>query len=292
MTAPFTTIAQLLRHAAIDKFDAQFILQHTLNLSRAGVIANPDKVIDPAQATRVQALLQRRAAGEPVAYILGEREFYGEMFKVSPAVLIPRPETEHLVEALLFRLSEVHASKRPRVLDLGTGSGAIAITVKRLRPDLNVIATDISADALQIAKANAANLNADVAFYQGSWYEALRALDSFDAMVDTIPPKFDIIVSNPPYIADGDKHLAEGDLRFEPAIALSDKTPDAKGFAALQHIIDGAPKHLKKGGWLLFEHGFDQAKMAEDALKSGSFRHIFTQKDLAGCDRVSGGVWM
>jgi release factor glutamine methyltransferase len=275
------TIDQLLRHAAIEKFDAQFILQHTLKMSRASVIAHPEKIIDASQAALVQTRLQRRAAGEPVAYILGEREFYGEMFKVSPAVLIPRPETEHLVEAALTMLSEQSALRVLNLLDLGTGSGAIAITLKRLRPDVRVTATDISADALNIARENAKNLSADVIFHQGSWYDALA----------NTPQKFDVIVSNPPYIAEGDAHLSQGDLRFEPAVALSDQTPNAKGFAALQHIISGAPNWLVDGGWLLFEHGFDQAKMAEDALFTCGFRQLIMEKDLAGCDRISGGRW-
>lgn len=276
------TIAQLLQHTDIEKFDAQFILQHTLKMSRAGVIAHPEKLIDAALAAVVKARLARRAAGEPVAYILGEREFYGEMFKVGPAVLIPRPETEHLVEAALTRLAEPSASRSLRLLDLGTGSGAIAITLKRQRPDVQVTATDISIDALNIARENAKTLAADIMFHQGSWYAALPK----DA------PKFDIIVSNPPYIAEGDAHLGQGDLRFEPPVALSDQTPNAKGFAALQRIIDDAPNWLVEGGWLLFEHGFDQAKMAEDALFTGGFRQLFAEKDLGGCDRVSGGRWL
>jgi release factor glutamine methyltransferase len=285
MTTTPITIAQLMRDVAfanaVEKFDAQFILQHTLNLSRASVIANPNKIIDANQAALMQSRLQRRAAGEPVAYILGQREFYGEMFKVSPAVLIPRPETEHLVEAALARLPEQSASRVLNLLDLGTGSGAIAITLKRLRPDVRVTATDISADALNIARENANNLEAEITFHQGSWYDALA----------TTPQKFDIIVSNPPYIADGDAHLSQGDLRFEPAVALSDQTPNAGGFAALQHIINGAPNWLVDGGWLMFEHGYDQAKMAEDALFTGGFKQLFMEKDLSGCDRVSGGVW-
>ncbi len=280
MNAP-PTIAQLLRHAAIDKFDAQFIVQHTLNLSRASIIAHPDKVIALHDAETVKHRLERRAAGEPVAYILGEREFYGEVFKVTPAVLIPRPETEHLVEAALARLPSHNASSRPNLLDLGTGSGAIAVTLARLRPDLRVTATDISIEALVIADENARNLDARVEFHQGSWFGALPKAT----------PKFDIIVSNPPYIAEGDTHLTQGDLRFEPPIALSDQTPNAKGFAKLQHIIDEAPNWLVNGGWLLFEHGYDQAVMAQDALFTAGFSQVFTQKDLGGCDRVSGGVW-
>ncbi len=279
MTSASTTIAQLLRHANIDKIDAQFILQHTLKLSRSTIIAHSERIVETAQAAHLQNCFNRRAAGEPVAYILGEREFYGEMFKVSPAVLIPRPETEHLVEAVLTRLPKPNGSRGPILLDLGTGSGAIAITLKRQRPDVQAVATDISSDALNIARENAQNLQANVTFYLGSWYAAL-------------PPRtqrFDVIVSNPPYIADGDAHLSQGDLRFEPPAALSDQARNGNGFAALQHIIDGAPTWLSMGGWLLLEHGFDQGKMAENALLKGGFSQIFTLKDLAGCDRVSGG---
>ncbi len=281
MTSTPTTIAQLLLHTEIDKFDAQFIVQHSLKLSRASIIAHPNKIIAAGDADTVKKRLERRAAGEPVAYILGEREFYGEVFKVNPAVLIPRPETEHLVEAVLTRLPNAYSPRPMSVLDLGTGSGAIAVTLARLRPDINVTATDISVDALAVARDNAHSHNARVAFYQGSWYSALPAQTQ----------KFDIIVSNPPYIADGDVHLTQGDLRFEPPIALSDQTPNAQGFAALQSIIDGAPSWLVAGGWLLFEHGYDQALMAQEALSKGGFSQVFTQKDLSGCDRVSGGAW-
>ena len=276
-----STIAQLLRHTAIDKFDAQFIVQHTLNLSRASIIAHPDKIIALHDAETVKNRLERRAAGEPVAYILGEREFYGEVFKVTPAVLIPRPETEHLVEAALARLPTASALRCRYLLDLGTGSGAIAVTLARLRLDLRVTATDISIEALAIADENARNLKARVEFHQGDWFAALPKATL----------KFDIIVSNPPYIAEGDTHLNQGDLRFEPPIALSDQTPNAKGFAILQRIIDEAPNWLVNGGWLLFEHGYDQAVMAQDALFTGGFSQVFTQKDLSRCDRVSGGVW-
>jgi release factor glutamine methyltransferase len=281
MTSASPTIAQLLQHTEIDKFDAQFIVQHTLKLSRASIIAHPDKIITASDADIVKFRLERRAAGEPVAYILGEREFYGEVFKVNPAVLIPRPETEHLVEAVLTRLSNAKTTKPMSLLDLGTGSGAIAVTLARLRPEIKVTATDVSADALRVARENAHNLNTQVEFYQGSWYAALP----------THTQKFDIVVSNPPYIADGDAHLTQGDLRFEPPIALSDQTPNAQGFAALQHIIDGAPSWLVDGGWLLFEHGYDQAQMAQAALIKRGFSQVFTQKDLGGCDRVSGGAW-
>ena len=284
MTQSPISITQLLRHAAIDPFDAQFILQHTLQLPRASVIAHPDKLIAESDAMLVRSRLERRAAGEPVAYILGEREFYGEMFKVNPAVLIPRPETEHLVEAALAHLPALSTSVAPNVLDLGTGSGAIAVTLKRLRPDVNMTATDISIEALNVAHENASNAGVAISFYRGSWYDALPPLLAIQA-------KFDMIVANPPYIALGDTHLSQGDLRFEPAQALSDETLGARGFAALQQIISGAPHWLKDGGYLLLEHGFDQASMAEDALFSGGFSQLIALQDLAGCDRVSGGRW-
>jgi release factor glutamine methyltransferase len=204
-----------------------------------------------------------------VAYILGHREFYGLAFEVGPAVLIPRPETELLVELGLERLPP-----QGRVLDMGTGSGAIAVAIAHTRPDAQVTALDVSPDALATARRNADSNSARVRFLHSSWYEALDG------------EQFDLIVSNPPYIAAGDRHLSEGDLRFEPAGALTDH---ADGLSALRTIIAGAPRHLAPQGWLLMEHGYDQAEAVRALLAQGRYTAVQSWEDLAGIARVSGG---
>jgi release factor glutamine methyltransferase len=221
------------------------------------------------EAARLDALVQRRLAGEPIAYIVGEREFFGLPFRVGPGVLIPRPDTELIVELSLERLPP-----RGRLLDMGTGSGAIAVACAHARRDASVTALDLSEDALAIARANAAANGAQVRFLQSDWFSAIGE------------ERFELIASNPPYIAAGDEHLSQGDLRFEPVGALTDH---ADGLSALRIIIDGAPGHLVPGGWLLLEHGYDQAEAVRALLAARGFLDVQSWRDLAGIERVSGG---
>jgi release factor glutamine methyltransferase len=207
-----------------------------------------------------------------MAYLIGQREFRGHVLRVSPDVLIPRPDTELLVE---LGLAAVDASQATSFLDLGTGSGAIAISVALARPNLQVTATDFSSSALAIAQTNAKNLDARIQWWQGNWYEAL-------------PPegRFDVIVSNPPYIAGNDRHLLQGDLRFEPRQALTD---EEDGLSDIKTIIDGAALHLNAGGQLWLEHGYDQGRAVQDLLGLAGFSSVKTHHDLAGQPRVTGG---
>ena len=269
-----TRLIQSLDLAAADaRLEAQLLLAHTLNVNRAWLLAHDDVEPSTLQTAQFEALLNRRLAGVPVAYIFGEKEFYGLTFKVSRAVLIPRPETELLVE---WALAQLPLDSPCRVLDLGTGSGAIALTLARLRPLAEVVAVDVSNAALQIAADNAARLGVtNVRFIQSDWFSNLAGVGKFDA-----------IVSNPPYIAAHDVHLSHGDLRFEPAAALAS---GALGHDALDQIIQHAPLWLSAAGWLALEHGYDQAAHARSALSRAGFQAIITQCDLAGVDRVSSG---
>ena len=250
--------------------ETQTLLQHALNVNRAHLLAHPEQELDAAQTAAYRALLQRRLAGEPIAYILGEREFFGLKFKVSLATLIPRPETE-----LLVYLALRHLPQGGRVLDLGSGSGAIALSIVHARPDAEVTVVDASIEALAVARENARRLNiVNTRFVQSDWFARLAG------------ERFDLIVSNPPYIADGDAHLAQGDLRYEPRSALAS---GADGLDDLRRIIGGANAHLTAGGWLLLEHGYDQAAAVRDLLLSAGLDGVFSAKDLAGIERVSGG---
>lgn len=244
---------------------------HAFGMTRTQLITQSEVQLNDTQAMQLRGLLERRLAGEPVAYIVGEREFFGLAFHVTPDVLIPRPDTELLVE-LAIRF----APKNGQVLDLGTGSGAIAVSLAHQRPDLTVTASDISAAALSIAQKNATRHLAPntINFIQSDWYTQ-------------IPHKtFDLIVSNPPYIVKGDHHLSEGDLRFEPINALTDH---ADGLSAYRHILHGASQRLAQGGWILLEHGYDQAESLHSLLTAQHFHHIENWKDLAGIPRVTGG---
>ncbi|WP_239365500.1 peptide chain release factor N(5)-glutamine methyltransferase [Snodgrassella communis] len=266
------TIDGWLRNCGLPRLEARMLLAQVLDINYAYIIAHGQQLLSTSEQANLSQLAQRRLAGEPLAYLLGWREFYSRRFQVSTAVLIPRPETEHLVEAALAHLPE-----QGTLWDLGTGSGVIAVTVACERPDAQVWAADISSEALAIACSNATALQANVRFGQGSWYQAQPqpALHSVD-----------VIVSNPPYIAAHDQHLQQGDLRFEPQHALTD---NHNGLSALATIIAGAAAFLRPAGWLLLEHGFDQGEAVRDMLAQHGFSQIHTLPDLAGLDRVTLG---
>lgn len=268
------TTAEALEAAGqrIAPLDARALLCHAIERNPAYLIAHPEVQLRAGEHSAYDALVERRARGEPVAYLTGEREFYGRSFKVTPAVLIPRPETELLVDLALERIPRDRPS---RVIDLGTGSGCIAIALASERLHSRILALDQSLEALAVARRNAiAAQVGNVAFLQSDWFTALRR------------EHFDVIVSNPPYVARGDRHLAEGDVRFEPRGAL-DGGPD--GLDAIRHIVKHAKEHLAPGGWLFFEHGHDQGGRARLLLHTQGYENIFTAHDLAGIDRVSAG---
>jgi release factor glutamine methyltransferase len=249
--------------------EARLLLQDMLGATAADLAAHPDRPMSDAHAASYSSLIERRAAGEPVAYLIGRREFYGREFVVSSAVLIPRPETELLVETGAAKLRGLdHA----RVLDLGAGSGCVAITLA-LETRAQVVAVDVSAAALAVARQNAGRLGAHVDLLESDWFSSLAG-------------RFELIVANPPYIAEGDPHLVQGDLRFEPAGALA---CGADGLSAIRRIVAGAPAHLNAEGWLFFEHGYDQAHAVRELLDSAGFTDIEQHRDLAGIVRVSGG---
>lgn len=263
-----SSLAEVLRQGPLDPLERRILLAHGLNLSRVELVTQSERRVDRDEALRLSALFQRRLDGEPIAYITGCREFYGLPLQVTPDVLIPRPETELLVELALARLPE-----RGRALDLGTGSGAIAVAIAHERPDATVTALDASPAALSVARGNAKRLNLPVEFLVSDWYTALD-----DA-------QFDLIVANPPYIHADDPHLGQGDLRFEPRSALTDH---ADGLSALRTIVTGAGRHLAPGGWLLVEHGYDQAAAARRLLCAQSFHDVQSWRDLSGIERASG----
>jgi len=251
--------------------EARLLLSRLLERSAAWLEAHREEVLANEQLAQFRGWVARRAAGEPVAYLLGSREFYGREFVVTPAVLIPRPETELLVDVALMK---VGAGGTAQLLDLGTGSGCIAVSLALECPAARVTAVDISAAALAVAKNNALRLDASVDFIESDWFATLPAA------------QFDLIVANPPYIAATDRHLAEGDLRFEPAHALTDQ---ADGLAALRRIVADAPGWLASDGWLYFEHGYDQETAVFALLQAAGFVNIEQHRDLAGIVRVSGG---
>ena len=252
--------------------EIQLLLTRALGINLAGLLAHPERIPEARTSPTYVEMFTRRLRGEPMAYILGEREFYARVFEVTPDVLIPRPETELLVDAALELLPE---RTERRVLDLGTGSGCIAITLAKLRREIKVIATDASKAALAVAARNLARYAAyNVELRAGSWFMPVMGL------------RFDLIVSNPPYIADGDAHLAQGDLRFEPKSALC-AGPD--GLTALELIIAGASAHLRPHGWLLVEHGYDQAGAVAALMRAQSLSGVISRMDLAGIARVTAG---
>jgi release factor glutamine methyltransferase len=271
-TASARLAAALELPRAAARLEARVLAAHALGVDRAWLVAHGHDCLTPAQAEAVEACIGRRLGGEPVAYILGRREFYGLEFSVSPDVLIPRPETETLVEAALERLP---AGRPCRVLDLGTGSGVLALTLAHLRPEAAITAVDRCPAALAVAKGNAKALGVErVHFVQADWYPEGGVKN------------FDMIVSNPPYVAEADPHLTRGDLRFEPRGALA-AGPD--GLDAIRAIVAGAPAHLRAGGWLLLEHGYDQAPACRALMRDAGLCSLLTLEDLGGRPRVAGG---
>jgi len=255
-----------------ERADAEALLLHVLGQTRSWLFAHAGDVLDMDVQMAFEALAARRAAGEPVAYLIGRRGFWTLELEVTPATLIPRPETELLVELALERLPRDAAI---RVADLGTGSGAIALAIASERPRAQVVATDASADALAVARRNAQRLGiGNVRFVQGDWLAPLAG------------ERFALIVSNPPYIEAADPHLAQGDLRYEPAAALAS---GADGLDDIRRIVTGAPAHLDAGGWLLFEHGWNQGAACRGLLDATGYVDVFTEQDLERRDRVSGG---
>ena len=265
------TIAEALRITGLDPADARVLLRAIMRADDAQLLAHPGRQLTETQHAAYLAWTERRRAGEPVAYLTGSREFYSLPFQVTPAVLIPRPETELLVEAALERIP---TEQTCRVLDLATGSGCVAIAIARHRPRAEVTATDVAPAALAVARANAARHGVRIEFVESDWFTALSGRH------------FDLIVANPPYVAEGDPHLDSGDLRFEPRGALA-AGPD--GLDGIETIAAQARHFLTAAGRLLFEHGYDQGASARALLAAAGFRDIATRCDLAGIERVSGG---
>ena len=270
------TVAAALQAARlhIGPFEARLLLRHVLGCSAVWLETHHDDGLSAANLQRYDELVARRVSGEPVAYLLGVREFYGREFAVAPGVLIPRPETELLVSVALSRMLEMAA---PRVLDLGTGSGCVAITLALECPAARLSAVEAWPAAARIARANALRLGAPVSFHAGSWFAAVAG------------QHFDVIVSNPPYIAADDVHLGQGDLRFEPPTALAS---GSDGLDDLRQIIAAAPDHLAAGGSLWLEHGYDQGEAVLALLQAAGFTQIEQHRDLAGIPRVCGGRWI
>lgn len=268
-------VGQLKHERSEARIEVQSLLQAVLQVHRAYLLAHPEHFPNANQQAEYTALLKRRLAGEPIAYLLGEREFFGLTFKVTPATLIPRPDSELLVEQALARIPA--GDDRIRVLDLGTGTGAIALSIAHARPDATVTAVDASAAALEVAKENAQRLGThNVRLLDSDWFSALQG------------ERFDLIVSNPPYIAAADLHLAQGDLRFEPTTALAS---GADGLDDIRRIVAEAPLHLSRGGCLLLEHGYDQAERVRALLVNAGFSEVYSAHDLGKIERVSGGCW-
>ena len=268
-------LAAAIKTFGLDRLDAQLLLLHALGKpagERAWLLAHDADALEENSGQRFEQLCARRAAGEPLAYLVGRREFHGLPLAIDPRVLDPRPDTETLVDWALDLLKN---KIRPRVIDLGCGSGAIALAIKHARPDASVCATDAQAGALTLARTNAAALAFDVEFFQADWLVDLP---------DAAGASFDLIVSNPPYIAADDPHLAA--LAHEPRSAL---VAGADGLADIRKIVLQAPRRLAAGGWLLLEHGYDQAKSVRELLEARGFCGVRSRCDLAGIERASGG---
>ena len=271
------TISGALAQSGLVPLDAQVLLAHVVGKDRAWLVAHGGDSLPADQFQAYMALARRRRDGEPVAYLTGAREFWGLCLRVTSDVLIPRPETETLVELALARLPQ---DRDLRVLDLGTGSGAIALAIAHERPRAQVLATDISADALDVARDNAQRLAlGNVEFVKSDWYERVG--------LEWQGGAFDLIASNPPYVAAADPHLKEGDVRFEPERSL---TPGGDGLGAVRKIVAGAPERLTPGGTLAVEHGYDQSDAVGEMFAEAGFSEIVVARDLAGIARVVAGV--
>jgi release factor glutamine methyltransferase len=266
-----TTIAALFKSSPLDYTETRILLQFVLAVSHAWLITHQEHPISAQQEARLRALFHQRVQGEPIAYLISTREFYGLDLQVTPNVLIPRPETELLVELALQSMPP-----NANILDLGTGSGAIAIAIAKTRPDAIVYAVDQSPAALTIARKNASSHQTSIHFKQSHWFDALTSM------------RFHTIISNPPYIAQNDPHLSQGDLRFEPRQALTD---EHDGLSAISHIIQNAPQYLLNKGQLLIEHGYQQAAACRALLHHRGFTQVQSFTDLASIERVSSGVW-
>lgn len=268
---------QLLQTIGLDhaeaNLEANLLLQYVLHVNRAWVITHDRDVLNADQQAEFQLLLNRRLDGEPIAYIVGFREFYGLQLKVSPVTLIPRPDTETLVEAAL---EKIPLDKVSHILDLGTGTGAVALAIAKNRNNCEVTAVDQSTDALSVTLENAQSLKLNnLRLIESNWFSELQG------------EGFDLIVSNPPYIAQDDVHLKQGDLRFEPISALAS---GVDGLDDIRKIVQDAPDYLKTNGWLMLEHGFDQAESVATLLKARGFNQIDHAKDIAGTLRVTFGA--
>lgn len=254
--------------------DVEILLGHCLQQSRTYLKTWPERMVSADQQQTFMQLLQRRQQGEPIAYLIGERDFWSLRLQVSPATLIPRPETELLVEQALQQLS---GQQQAEILDLGTGTGAVALALASERPDWNILAVDIEAAAVALAERNRCMLGLNnVQLQQSNWFQSVTAR------------RFNLIVSNPPYIDGDDPHLQQGDVRFEPLGAL---VAGQSGMADIEHIVKLAPAHLENQGWLMFEHGYQQADAAQQALRAAGFEQVSSACDLAGHQRVTGGCF-
>jgi len=264
------TVNRALALSGLVSFEAKVLLAHLLATDRAWLAAHGDATLTIEQAKSFDALARRRREGVPIAYLTGRREFYGLDLEITADVLIPRPESEILVDFALAKIGEAEAA---RVLDLGSGSGAVALAIAKARPASRVLGVDLSSAASALARRNARRLQiANVEFIDSDWFERVP------------PGEFDLIVANPPYVADGDPHLAQDDLRYEPAIALNG---GVDGLAAIRRIVDGASGYMKPGGWLAIEHGHDQAGSVQALLRAAGFEAVNTQRDLAGVLRTT-----
>lgn len=258
--------------AGTARIEVQILLQAVLSVNRAYLLTHPERVLTEDESSRYSALFERRHKGEPIAYLLGEREFYGLNFKVTPDTLIPRPDTELLVELTLQHIPQYGMC---RVLDMGTGSGAIALAIAHERPDAEVVAVDASESALVVACENVRRLNiGNVRLLHSDWFAQLSG------------KRFDLIVSNPPYIEAGDVHLSQGDVRFEPTSALASGTD---GLDDIRRILLVAKDHLNTGGWLMFEHGYNQAERVRQLMRQHGYAEVASMPDLSGIERVTLG---
>lgn len=282
-----TATTLLSRTSPSARLDAELLLEHVTGLSRTSFRTAPERVLPAAAGWSFQQLLKRRIKGEPIAYIRGQQEFWSLLFEVTPAVLIPRPETELVVERALQHLEKNTAAW---VADLGTGSGAIALAIASERPAVQIVAIDASKDALEVATRNAARLQiANVRYLHGSWFAPLTGDSPVESFTGSFAAQFNVIVANPPYIAADDIDLSPEVRRHEPGMAL---ICGPTGLEALNHIVGAAPRHLAPGGWLVLEHGWKQADAVRDLLVRTGFTHVRSHADLAGHERVTEGRWI